>query len=62
MGKALYGFHGGPDPRTQAELAGLRARVRQLEAELAELRARQSAVLAHDDLDALLAPGDPALV
>ena len=40
MGKAIYGVHAGPDPRTAAELATLRARVRQLEAELAELAAR----------------------
>ena len=38
MGKAIYGVLGGPDPRTAAELATLRARVRELEAELAELR------------------------
>ena len=63
MAKALYGFHGGRDPRLEAELAVLRARVRQLEAEVAELRSSADVALAHDDLDlALLAAPDAALV
>ena len=62
MGKALYGFRGGPDPHTEAELAMLRARVRQLEAELAELRATTVAIPDADlDLD-LLSTQDAALV
>lgn len=63
MSKALYGFLGGPDPRTQAELATLRARIRELEAELAALRAPASVELPADDLDlALLATPNAALV
>jgi hypothetical protein len=62
MAKALYGFRGGPDPQTDAELAMLRARVRQLEAELAELRAAQVAIPDTEiDLD-LLTTQDAALV
>lgn len=61
MAKALYGFHGGADPRLAAELATLRARVRALEAEVAALRAEVT--LADSDLDlALLADQDAALV
>ena len=63
MAKALYGSYGGPDPRTAAELAMLRARVRELEAELAELRAHDEVSLAPDSLDlALLTGKDAALV
>ena len=63
MAKALYGFHGGTDPRVEAELATLRARVRQLEAEVAELRSHAEVSLAEQDLDlALLASRDAALV
>jgi hypothetical protein len=62
MSKALYGFRGGPDPRLEAELAMLRARVRQLEAELADLRSDPAVVLADEDLDVLLVVQDPALV
>ena len=63
MAKALYGFHGGIDPRVEAELATLRARVRQLEAEVAELRSNAEVALAQEDLDlALLASRDAALV
>ena len=63
MAKALYGFHGGRDPRLEAELATLRARVRQLEAEVAELRSHADVGLDHDDLDlALLTSPDAALV
>jgi hypothetical protein len=63
MGKALYGFHGGRDPRVEAELATLRARVRELEAELAAVRSATPGALAEEDLDlALLAAPDAALV
>jgi hypothetical protein len=63
MGKAIYGMLGGPDPRTAAELATLRARVRQLEAELAELRRAEDVEFADHDLDlALLTSQDSALV
>lgn len=63
MAKALYGFHGGPDPRTAAELATLRARVRELEAELAEARAARDISLVADPLDLeLMTSQDAALV
>ncbi len=63
MGKAIYGVHAGPDPRTAAELATLRARVRQLEAELAELRRTEHVDFADHDLDLeLLTTQDTALV
>lgn len=63
MGKALYGFHGGPDPRTEAELAMLRKRVRELEAELDALRRAESVDLADEELGlSLLTPRDGALV
>jgi hypothetical protein len=63
MGKAIYGVLGGPDPRTAAELATLRARVRQLEAELSELRSAEHVGFADHDLDlALLTSQDTALV
>lgn len=63
MGKAIYGFVGGPDPRVAAELATLRARVRQLEAELSEYRDAAPVSLTEPDLDlALLATSDTALV
>ncbi len=63
MGKAIYGVLGGPDPRTVAELATLRARVRQLEAELSELRRAGTVDFPDDDLDlALLTSQDTALV
>ena len=61
MAKALYGFHGGPDPRVQAELVTLRARVRELEAELAALRTGPVDLDPQLDLDLLTAP-DAALV
>ncbi|MGB7983107.1 MAG: hypothetical protein WCF36_20175 [Candidatus Nanopelagicales bacterium] len=51
MGKAIYGRYGGIDPRTQAEVLALRAKVRELEAELAEVRATAAARMA-PDLDA----------
>ncbi len=63
MGKAIYGVLGGPDARTAAELATLRARVRQLEAELSELRGAEHVDFADHDLDlALLTSQDTALV
>lgn len=63
MGKAIYGVLGGPDPRTAAELATLRARVRQLEAELSELRRADRVELSDPDLDLeLLTSQDTALV
>jgi hypothetical protein len=63
MGKAIYGVLGGPDPRTAAELATLRARVRELEAELSELRRSEHIDFADHDLDlALLTSQDTALV
>ena len=63
MGKAIYGVRGGPDPRTAAELATLRARVRQLEAELSELRRAEHVDFTDHDLDlALLTSQDTALV
>ena len=46
MGKALYGFHGGPDVHVEAELRRLRSRVRELEFELAQFRGREEARLA----------------
>jgi hypothetical protein len=63
MGKAIYGVLGGPDPRTAAELATLRARVRELEAELSELRRAEHVDFADHDLDLeLLTSQDTALV
>ncbi|MEZ5116248.1 MAG: hypothetical protein R2737_08270 [Candidatus Nanopelagicales bacterium] len=66
MPKALYGHVGGPDPRLVAEVARLRVRVRELEAELARTRAaalddlRLDDVSLDSDLLALQA-GEPAL-
>jgi hypothetical protein len=63
MGKAIYGALGGPDPRTAAQLATLRARVRELEAEVAALRRADQVYLADHDLDLeLLTAQDDALV
>jgi cell division protein FtsB len=63
MPKALYGFNGGIDPRLEAELATLRARVRQLEAEVAQLRSTADVGMVEEDLDlALLTSRDAALV
>ncbi|MGB8020653.1 MAG: hypothetical protein WCF04_05450 [Candidatus Nanopelagicales bacterium] len=63
MGKALYGFQGGPDPRLLAELAMLRARVRTLEAQVALLRAAGQEPPAAGELGLeLLTSSDPALV
>jgi hypothetical protein len=61
MAKALYGVRGGADPRLEAELMMLRARVRTLEAELAELRAARVDLSANLDLG-LLTTEDVALV
>ncbi len=70
MGKAIYGLYGGVDPRTQAEVLALRAKVRQLEAELAQLRATAGSLVAPDldapmtepDLDLELLTSETALV
>lgn len=56
MSKALFGHLGGPDPRMLAEVARLRARVAQLQAENDELRARlliDGPALADPAIDAL---------
>jgi hypothetical protein len=44
MAKALLGYLGGPDPVTTAELAALRRRVRDLEAEVTRLAAANDAL------------------
>lgn len=63
MAKALYGSHGGRDPRMEAELAMLRARVRELEAQVAQLSRADDVRLVDEDLDlALLSASDAALV
>ena len=63
MGKAIYGFVGGPDQRVASELATLRARVRQLEVELSEYRDAEPVSMTEPDLDlALLTSSDSALV
>ena len=46
MAKALLGHVGGPDPRLLAEVAMLRRRVRDLEAELLRLRAENDVLAA----------------
>jgi hypothetical protein len=62
MAKALYGVRAPLDPRIEFELMTLRARVRELEAEVATLRAAGQVELdAALDLG-LLASEDPALV
>jgi hypothetical protein len=58
MAKAILGHVGGPDPRLMAEVARLRRRVGELEAELTRLNSENQALLAqsHDSsLDASLA-------
>ena len=56
MSKALYGHLAGPDAALVTEVARLRRRVRELEAEVEALRAASDAVVSiHDvDLDAAL--------
>jgi hypothetical protein len=49
MAKALYGHTGGLDPRLVAEVTSLRARVRELEAEVERLRADRMPELPLDD-------------
>ena len=44
MAKALLGHIGGPDPRILAEIAVLRRRVNDLEAEVLRLRAENAAL------------------
>lgn len=67
MAKALLGHLGGPDPLVTAELARLRARVRDLEAEVDRLRVANDALttlVATDVLlerEDLLTLGEPAL-
>jgi len=63
MGKAIYGALVGSDPRTAAELATLRARIRELEAEVSRLRRAEHLSLRDDELDLeLFAAQDTALV
>lgn len=62
MSKALYGFVGGPDPRLLAEIVALRARVRELESEVAMLRSGAAGELRDDAIDLDLFVQDPALV
>ena len=52
MAKALLGYVGGSDPRLLAEVAMLRRRVHELEAEMLRLRAET------DALAAAVAPSD----
>ena len=67
MAKALFGHVGiGSDPRLLAEVTRLRARVRDLEHEVAVLRATSealaSSISVEDDLRSLtLEPSEPAL-
>jgi hypothetical protein len=60
MGKAIYGFHGGPDVRVEAELRRLRTRVRELELELSVVRAREEERLAAAELDLTLLDSEDA--
>jgi hypothetical protein len=58
MAKAILGHVGGPDPRLMAEVARLRRRVGELEAELTRLNSENQALLAQSldsSLDASLA-------
>ena len=66
MAKALLGHVGiGPDPRLLDEVRRLRARVVELEAEVARVRAANDALAAHvvveDDLRTLTIDSEPAL-
>ena len=54
MAKAILGHVGGPDPRLMAEVARLRRRVGELEAEVTRLTAENQALLT-ESLDGSLA-------
>ncbi|GAB3644690.1 hypothetical protein [Glycomyces tarimensis] len=61
MAKALYGHIGqAPSKRLMEEVVQLRARVRNLETELAELRAREIEVR-HEEAEELMRLSEPAL-
>jgi uncharacterized protein YlxW (UPF0749 family) len=61
MAKALYGHIGqAPNKRLLEEVVQLRARVRNLETELAELRAREDEI-EHDHVEELMRLQEPAL-
>ncbi|MDA1360862.1 hypothetical protein O1R50_14625 [Glycomyces luteolus] len=61
MAKALYGHIGqAPNKRLLEEVVQLRARVRNLESELAELRAREDEI-EHDHVEELMRLQEPAL-
>lgn len=61
MAKALYGHIGqAPNKRLLEEVVQLRARVRNLETELAELRSRD-AEIEHDQVEELMRLHEPAL-
>lgn len=64
MAKAILGHVGGPDPRLMAEVARLRRRVGELDAEVARLTAENQALLTeslHESLSDSLGDslGDP---
>jgi hypothetical protein len=61
MAKALYGHIGqAPNKRLLEEVVQLRARVRNLESELAELRSREDEI-EHDHVEELMRLQEPAL-
>ncbi|RRS00298.1 hypothetical protein [Glycomyces terrestris] len=61
MAKALYGHIGqAPNKRLLEEVVQLRARVRNLETELAELRSREDEI-EHDHVEELMRLQEPAL-
>jgi cell division septum initiation protein DivIVA len=61
MAKALYGHLGqAPNKRLLEEVVQLRARVRNLETELAELRSREDEI-EHDHVEELMRLQEPAL-